>query len=130
MRCWGVMTGAARNFCRRVTAPSNFPALYSVRAWFICCAGEGAGAACETAEGWEAVARPERSGLAARLRRETTLPVRQIAQRLQMGSWRSLNNQALPAEESRREGCPALIGAGIWARRQARLSFRAGRISA
>ena len=31
--------------------------------------------------------------LAARLRRETTLTIRQIAQRLHMGSWKSLNNK-------------------------------------
>lgn len=36
---------------------------------------------------------PQKLALAARLRRETTLTIRQIAQRLQMGSWKSLNNQ-------------------------------------
>jgi len=35
---------------------------------------------------------PQKLALAARLRRETTLTIRQIAQRLQMGSWKSLNN--------------------------------------
>jgi len=36
---------------------------------------------------------PAKLELAARLRRETTLTIRQIAQRLQMGDWKSLNNQ-------------------------------------
>jgi len=31
--------------------------------------------------------------LAARLRRETTLTIRQIAERLHLGSWKSLNNK-------------------------------------
>ena len=36
---------------------------------------------------------PAKLALAARLRRETTLTIRQIAQRLEMGSWKSLNNK-------------------------------------
>ncbi len=36
---------------------------------------------------------PAKLALAARLRRETTLTVRQIAERLHMGSWKSLNNK-------------------------------------
>jgi len=36
---------------------------------------------------------PLRPALAARLRRETTPTIRQIAWRLQMGSWKSLNNK-------------------------------------
>ena len=36
---------------------------------------------------------PAKLALAARLRRETTLTVREIAGRLQMGSWKSLNNK-------------------------------------
>jgi REP element-mobilizing transposase RayT len=36
---------------------------------------------------------PQKLALAARLRRETTLTLRQIAQRLHMGSWKSLNNK-------------------------------------
>jgi hypothetical protein len=31
--------------------------------------------------------------MAGRLRRETTLTIREIAQRLHMGSWKSLNNR-------------------------------------
>jgi len=36
---------------------------------------------------------PEKLALAGRLRRETTLTIRRIAQRLHMGSWKSLNNK-------------------------------------
>jgi hypothetical protein len=36
---------------------------------------------------------PLKLALAARLRRETTLTIRQIARRLHMGSWKSLNNK-------------------------------------
>ena len=36
---------------------------------------------------------PEKLAMAGRLRRETTLTVREIAQRLHMGSWKSLNNR-------------------------------------
>ena len=36
---------------------------------------------------------PAKLALAARLREETTLTIRQIAQRLHMGSWKSLNNK-------------------------------------
>ena len=36
---------------------------------------------------------PAKLALAARLRRETTLTIRQIAQRLEMGSWKSLNHK-------------------------------------
>ncbi len=36
---------------------------------------------------------PAKLELAARLRRETTLTIRQLAQRLHMGAWQSLNNQ-------------------------------------
>jgi hypothetical protein len=35
---------------------------------------------------------PEKLALAGQLRRETTLTIREIAQRLHMGSWKSLNN--------------------------------------
>ena len=38
-------------------------------------------------------AHPEKLALAARLRRETTLTIREIGQRLHMGSWKSLNNR-------------------------------------
>ncbi len=36
---------------------------------------------------------PAKLELAARLRRETTLTLRQIARGLHLGSWQSLNNQ-------------------------------------
>jgi hypothetical protein len=36
---------------------------------------------------------PEKLALSARLRRETTLTIREIAGRLWMGSWKSLSNQ-------------------------------------
>jgi REP element-mobilizing transposase RayT len=36
---------------------------------------------------------PEKLALAGQLRRETTLTIREIAQRLHMGSWKSLNNR-------------------------------------
>jgi hypothetical protein len=36
---------------------------------------------------------PVKMGLALRLRRETTLTIREIAGRLHMGSWKSLNNK-------------------------------------
>jgi hypothetical protein len=36
---------------------------------------------------------PGKLEVALRLRRETTLTIRQIAQRLHMGSWKSLNNK-------------------------------------
>jgi hypothetical protein len=36
---------------------------------------------------------PAKVELAARLRRETTLTIRQIAQRPHMGAWQSLNNK-------------------------------------
>jgi hypothetical protein len=35
----------------------------------------------------------EKVAMAGRLRRETTLTIREIAQRLHMGSWKSLNNR-------------------------------------
>jgi hypothetical protein len=35
----------------------------------------------------------EKLVMAGRLRRETTLTIREIAQRLHMGSWKSLNNR-------------------------------------
>ena len=41
----------------------------------------------------QAKSHPLKLALAARLRRETTLTIRQIARRLQMGSWKSLNNK-------------------------------------
>jgi len=43
--------------------------------------------------GRQAKTHPLKLALAARLRRETTLTVREIASRLQMGSWKSLNNR-------------------------------------
>jgi hypothetical protein len=36
---------------------------------------------------------PQKLAMAARLRRETTLTVHEIADRLRMGSWKSLNNK-------------------------------------
>jgi len=36
---------------------------------------------------------PDKLAIAARLRRETTLTIRQIALRLHAGSWKSLNNK-------------------------------------
>jgi hypothetical protein len=36
---------------------------------------------------------PAKLEVAMRLRRETTLTIRQMAQRLHMGSWKSLNNK-------------------------------------
>jgi len=36
---------------------------------------------------------PEKLALADRLRRETTLTLPQVAERLQMGSWKSLNSK-------------------------------------
>ena len=36
---------------------------------------------------------PEKLSMARRLRRETTLTIREIAQRMHMGSWKSLNNK-------------------------------------
>ncbi len=44
-------------------------------------------------ESAQAKAEPAKLALAARLRRETTLTVRPIAQRLLRGSWRSLNSK-------------------------------------
>ena len=41
--------------------------------------------------------------LAARLRRETTLSIREIAQRLHMGSWQSLNNKLYLASKAKSE---------------------------
>ena len=35
----------------------------------------------------------DKLAVAARLRRETTLTIRQIAERLHLGSWKSLNNK-------------------------------------
>jgi putative transposase len=43
---------------------------------------------------------PAKLELAVRLRRETTLTIRQIAQRLHMGSWKSLNNQLYLARKA------------------------------
>src|SRR3974390_867645 len=43
---------------------------------------------------------PQKLALAARLRRETTLTIREIAQRLHMGSWKSLNNKLYLASKS------------------------------
>ena len=39
--------------------------------------------------------------IAARLRRETTLTIREIARRLHMGSWKSLNNKLYLAGKAR-----------------------------
>ena len=36
---------------------------------------------------------PAKLALAARLQRQTTLRIRQVGQRLHMGSWKSLNNK-------------------------------------
>ena len=41
----------------------------------------------------EAKSHPVKLALALRLRKETTLTIRQIAERLHMGSWNSLNNK-------------------------------------
>ncbi len=46
----------------------------------------------------------DKLGMAVRLRRETTLTIRQIAQRLHMGSWKSLNNRLYLAGKAKRKG--------------------------
>jgi hypothetical protein len=49
---------------------------------------------------------PDKLVMAVRLRKETTLTTRQIAQRLQMGSWKSLRNKLClrnKAEAEKRE---------------------------
>jgi len=43
---------------------------------------------------------PHNTAMADRVRRETTLMVRQIAQRLHMGSWKSLNNKSYLRRET------------------------------
>ena len=48
---------------------------------------------------------PAKLELAARLRRETTLTVRQIAERLHTGAWQSLNNK-LYLRHRKKEGAP------------------------
>jgi len=47
---------------------------------------------------------PAKLALAARLRRETTLTIRQIAQRLEMGSWKSLNNKLYLQRKAEQSG--------------------------
>ena len=47
---------------------------------------------------------PAKLQLALRLRRETTLTIRQIAQRLHMGSWKSLNNKLYLAAKASTNG--------------------------
>ena len=42
--------------------------------------------------------------MAVRLRRETTLTVREIAKRLQMGSWKRLNNKLYLADKGKTKG--------------------------
>jgi hypothetical protein len=46
---------------------------------------------------------PAKLALAARLRRETTLTIREIARRLEMGSWKSLNNKLYLAGKAKNE---------------------------
>jgi putative transposase len=45
---------------------------------------------------------PAKLALAARLRKETTLTIRQLAERLHMGSWKSLNNKLYLLGKSKR----------------------------
>ena len=42
-----------------------------------------------------------RLAVATRLRRETTLTIREIAQRLHLGSWKSLNNKLYLARKAK-----------------------------
>jgi len=44
---------------------------------------------------------PDKLAMAVRLRRETTLTIREIAQRLHLGSWKSLNNRLYLAGKAR-----------------------------
>ena len=44
---------------------------------------------------------PEKLALALRLRKETTLTIREIAERLHMGSWKSLNNKLYLARKTK-----------------------------
>ena len=46
---------------------------------------------------------PAKLALAARLRRETTLTIRQIAERLRLGSWQSLNNKLYLLRQAKHE---------------------------
>ena len=46
---------------------------------------------------------PAKLALAARLRRETTLTIRQIAERLRLGSWKSLNNKLYLLRQAKHE---------------------------
>jgi REP element-mobilizing transposase RayT len=52
----------------------------------------------------QAKSHPVKLAMAVRLRRETTLTIRQIAQRLQMGSWKSLNNKLYLAGKGKTKG--------------------------
>ena len=47
---------------------------------------------------------PIKLAMAARLRRETTLTIREMAERLRMGSWKSLNNKLYLAAKAQRQG--------------------------
>ncbi len=51
----------------------------------------------------QAKSHPVKLALAMRLRRETTLTIRQIAKRLHMGSWKSLNNKLYLAGKAKGE---------------------------
>ena len=53
--------------------------------------------------GKEAKTHPEKLALAARLRRKTALTVGEIARRLQMESWKSLNNKLYLARKTKRQ---------------------------
>ena len=44
---------------------------------------------------------PDKLAMAVRLRRETTLTIREIAQRLHLGSWKSLNHRLYLAGKAR-----------------------------
>ena len=51
----------------------------------------------------QAKSHPVKLELAARLRRETTLTIREIATRLHMGSWKSLNNKLYLARKAKQK---------------------------
>jgi hypothetical protein len=47
---------------------------------------------------------PIKLGVAGRLRRETTLTIREITKRLHLGSWKSLNHKLYLAAKAREKG--------------------------
>jgi hypothetical protein len=51
----------------------------------------------------EAKSHPVKLALAMRLRKETILTIREIAERLHMGSWKSLNNKLYLAGKANRK---------------------------